>query len=232
MTGPATGWQAIEAEVLRRIHARDWPPGSAIPHEAELARDFGVARATVNRALQSLADAGWLDRKRKAGTRVALHPVRKATLSIPILRTEIEDAGHAYGYRMLAQVDEVAPAPILKALVLPTDRTLMHITALHLADGLPWAHEDRWINPAAVPAIRDVDLGTMNANEWLVRHAPFTHGDLSIGAALASGAVAQALACAPGTALVTLTRITWDGTTPITQVRQSFAPGHEIRMTL
>ena len=93
-----TGWQDIEAEALRRIHARDWPPGSAIPHEADLAKEFGVARATVNRALQSLAEAGWLDRRRKAGTRVALHPVRKAVLSIPILRTEITDLGFHYGY--------------------------------------------------------------------------------------------------------------------------------------
>jgi GntR family transcriptional regulator, histidine utilization repressor len=226
------GWQAIEAEVLRRIHARDWPPGSAIPHEAELAREFGVARATVNRALQSLADGGWLDRRRKAGTRVAEHPVRKARLSIPILRTEIEEAGFSYGYRLLDLAETALPAAIAADLTLPAEQPLLHVTALHLAGGRPWAHEDRWINAAAVPAIRDVDLGRMNANEWLVRHAPFTHGGLAIGAISATPEVAEALSCAPATALVTLDRDTWNGTEPITRVRQCFAPGHLIRMTL
>lgn len=32
--------------MLRRIRARDWPPGSVIPNEADLAVEFGCARAT------------------------------------------------------------------------------------------------------------------------------------------------------------------------------------------
>ena len=40
-----------------------------------------------------------------------------------------------------------------------------------------------WLNLAAVPAIADVNLDRISANEWLVRHAPFTHGDLAFGAA-------------------------------------------------
>ena len=45
-----------------------------IPGEEALAREFGCARATVNRALRDLAEAGVLERRRKAGTRVALQP--------------------------------------------------------------------------------------------------------------------------------------------------------------
>lgn len=65
------GWQTIQDKVLRRIHARDWAPGSVIPNEADLTIKFGCARATVNRAQRALAEAGILERRRKAGTRVA-----------------------------------------------------------------------------------------------------------------------------------------------------------------
>ena len=51
------GWEDIRAEVLRRIRARDWPPGALIPGEEALAEEFGVARATVNRALRDLAES-------------------------------------------------------------------------------------------------------------------------------------------------------------------------------
>ena len=50
------GWEAIRAEVLRRIRTRDWAPGGLIPSEEALAQEFGCARATVNRALQELAN--------------------------------------------------------------------------------------------------------------------------------------------------------------------------------
>ena len=85
----------MQQEVLRRINAREWPPGALIPNEADLATEFGCARATVNRALRTVAEAGFLDRKRRAGTRVALQPVARATLSIAVIRQEVEDNGTA-----------------------------------------------------------------------------------------------------------------------------------------
>lgn len=60
--------QAIAAEVRRRILDREWRQGDRIPDEADLAVEFGAARATVNKALQVLADEGLLDRRRRAGT--------------------------------------------------------------------------------------------------------------------------------------------------------------------
>jgi len=54
---PTTGKAlAIAAEVRRRIVDREWQQGDRIPDEADLAIDFGAARATVNKALQILAD--------------------------------------------------------------------------------------------------------------------------------------------------------------------------------
>ena len=98
-------WQAVQDEVLRRINNRLWKPGDLIPNETELATEFGCARATVNRALQNLADSGLLDRRRKAGTSVAKHPVRKATLDIPVIRNEIISKGLAYRYSLISSED-------------------------------------------------------------------------------------------------------------------------------
>ena len=208
-----TGWHDIETEVLRRIRTRDWPPGSAIPHEADLAREFGVARATVNRALQALAEAGWLDRRRKAGTRVAAHPVRKAVLSIPILRAEIEGMGRRYGYRLIRR--EIRD-------------TVLEVAALHLADGMPFAHEDRRVNLEVVPQIADVDLSVESANAWLVANAPFSNGNFAVGAENAKQEIARLMGVAENTALVVVERTTWDGASWITEVRLTYRAGHLI----
>ena len=64
-------YRDVKAEILKRIRRRDWATGALIPAETALAAEFGVARATVNRALRELAEEGVLDRRRRAGTRVS-----------------------------------------------------------------------------------------------------------------------------------------------------------------
>lgn len=224
-----TGWQDIEAEVLRRIRARHWPPGELIPSEADLAEEFGVARATVNRALRSVADAGLLDRRRKAGTRVALRPVRRATVSIPIIRAEIEARGQAHGYLLLRRTLSVPPSDVRAALGLSAAR-ILRLEALHTADGAPFVLEARWINSEALPEALDADFKAISANEWLVMHAPVTHGEITLQALPADAEVAGHLGCAPGAALFALDRRTWDGETGITAARLVYAPGYRMQM--
>lgn len=232
MASDIRGWQAVHDEVLRRIHAREWTPGEPIPNEAALASEFDCSRTTVNRALQALADAGLLDRRRKAGTRVALHPVRKATLNIPIIRQEIEGRGQAYGYALLSHKRRSPPFGVRARMQLKPDAATSHVAALHLADGRAYAFEDRWINVASVPAIADVDLERQSANEWLVTHAPFTHGDIAFSAAGATEREAEILGIRPAEALFVIERLTWNDQTAITSVRLTFAPGYRMQTVI
>ena len=165
LESPAS-WQAIQAEVLQRIRNRQWPPGELIPNEADLAEEFGCARATVNRALRELAEAGYLDRRRKAGTRVALNPVRKATLEIPVIHHEVEARGGVYGYALISR--EMAPAPlqIRSRMGLPAGAALLHARALHLhAQALRRLLEHAHVHAGHQPGrddLREHRLGLVN----------------------------------------------------------------------
>jgi len=226
------GWQAVQDEVRRRIHAREWRPGDQIPNEADLALEFGCARATVNRALQALADTGLLDRRRKAGTFIAQHPVRRATLDIPIIRHEIENQGLTYGYQLLRRNRKRPTLNVRKKMKIGPDAAVLHVTSRHLAEGKPYVYEDRWVNIHSVPAILDVDLAHQSANEWLVTHAPFTAGDIAFSATTASGQEAKLLGIKAGDALFVIDRITWDNEMAITSVRLTFATGYRMHTTL
>lgn len=227
MTQPVT-WQTIQNEALRRIREREWKPGEMIPHEADLAAELGCARATVNRALRELAAAGFLERRRKAGTRVALNPVRKATFDIPIIRRDVEGRGAVHGYRLLERSSAPAPAPVTTKLRLPARTRLLRVSALHLADGAPFCLEDRWVNPAAVPGIEAADLSAVSANEWLVRNVTLSGGGIEFFAMPADARLAAVLACEEGAALFSIDRTTWTGATPITAVRLTYAPGYRM----
>ena len=222
MTDQFNTWQAVQGEVLRRIHARDWPPGHPLPNEVDLAAEFGCARATINRALRALAEDGILERRRKAGTRVALHPVSRATLDIPIIRQEVEAQGKAHHYTLLSR--ETGNHSVCgKAL---------HIIALHRADGAPFALEDRWISLAIVPQATSQPFTAQSANEWLLAHVPYTHGGITFSAQPAKASEAEHLKTSPGAPLFITDRTTWDHDRPITVVRLSYAPGHSIRTSI
>jgi len=228
----AITWQAVQAEALRRIRSREWPPGSRIPDEEDLARELGCARATVNRALRDLAEAGLLDRRRKAGTHVALTPVRKATFDIPIIRQDVETRGQVHGYRLLTHGMDLPDAAMVAALGLPGGVALLRVVALHLADGAPFCLEDRWINPAAAPGVLEADLSGISANEWLVRNTSFSVGSIAFSAVVADAAMAARLACAPGAALFQIARTTRTGPEPITAVTLTYAPGYRMRTAI
>lgn len=223
--GPGGSWTAIRAEVMARIARRDWVPGQVIPGEEALAAEFGCARATVNRALADLAASGVLERRRKAGTRVALLPVRRATLEIPVIRLEVEAKGQVYSHRLLSRGEGLPPVPVASAL--GHDGPMLHLLTLHLADGRPFALEDRWLNPAAVPPLPD--FAAISANEWLVSHVAYASGDIAFSAEPAGADEAAALGVTPGAALFVTERITRGPEAPITFVRLAHAPGYRLR---
>lgn len=229
MTVPAIrNWQAVQDEVRRRIAGRVWKPGDFIPNEADLAREFGCARATVNRALRELAEAGILDRRRKAGTRVAANPVRRARFDIPLVREEIEARGLSFRHAVLLRETEVPPPEIRARMGTPAEASLLHLRTLYTAGGAPYALEDRWINPEAVPRIGAEDFAGISPNEWLVREIPFEGGDFTFSAITSSAAEATALGCADGVGLFVLDRATWTSGRVITAVRLVFHPGYRM----
>ena len=102
-------YRDVKADILAKITQGIWPPGELVPNETELAENYGCARATVNRAMRELAEAGLIERRRKAGTRVRMAPIRQAKFNIPIVRREVESRGETYRYALVSR--SVGPPP-------------------------------------------------------------------------------------------------------------------------
>lgn len=225
-------WQSVHAELQRRISERTWAPGALLPAETELAEEFGCARATINRAMRVLAEAGQIERRRKAGTRVVRNPVRKATMDIPIIRQEVERRGMRWSHRVLEQKSVKPPERVRNRLLLPATGRALHLRSLHYANGEPFVYEDRWINVSAVPKIRQADLTAISANEWLVQQVPFTDGEIELSASSATPREAQLLGIARGSPLLIVDRVTSNQEKVITTVRLAYPPGYRISIRL
>lgn len=61
----------IHEDLRERISGGQWPPGSVLPSQQELAAEFGVSVMTLRQALQLLADDGLIQVRHGRGTFVA-----------------------------------------------------------------------------------------------------------------------------------------------------------------
>ncbi len=228
---PPKGWAAMAEEARRRISLGAWKAGEVIPSEAELAREWGASRATVNRALRHLADEGLLDRRRKAGTRVAERPLRPANFEVPLVRDEVERTGRRYRYELVEAERQIVDDEARRLLGLaPGSRPrVLRVLARHLAGGKPFAWEERWINGGTVPEALEVDWKRQSANEWLLRNVPYTRVDVALFAGETGPLSSRALGCELGSAALVLERTTWRGQWSVSHVRMVYAPGHCIR---
>lgn len=222
-------WQDVRKEVLRKIEAEEWRRGELIPGEMELAETFGCARVTVNRALRQLSDEGFVNRKRKAGTRVAMNRVQKATFDIPVIREEVEAAGKLYHHEIIRKQMVAPPSGFAGEIWESEKRKLLHLRSVHFADRKPYAFEVRWVNTATVPKIADVDFSRISANEWLVQNIPVTNSNFAFSAITLKKSEAKLLKAEPGDAALCVERATWNLAGPITSVRQIFKPGHTLK---
>ncbi|WP_350335388.1 GntR family transcriptional regulator [Coralliovum pocilloporae] len=222
-------YRDIKQVVLDRIRTGIWHPDSLLPSEMDLAAEFSSTRTTVNRALRELAEEGYLERKRKAGTRVLKAPIRKAQFSIPLIRDEITSTGASYRYSLVDRNVQPAPPWLAARLGLEKDQKTLYIQCMHYADGTPFQLETRWIMSKAVPEILDEPFDQSGPNDWLVNRVPFTNLELSFMASKADNTIAEFLDASQGDSIFTAERITWLQDTPVTYAKLFFAPGY--RMT-
>jgi len=223
---------SIQDNLLKRIHSGEWEPGSLIPTEAALAREFGCARTTVNRALRQLAGEGLVIRKRHSGTRVALTPIRKATLEIPIIRHDVEMRGYAYDHMILKTAQSKPPLWVQVRTGLNDDEKMLYLQTLHLSDNRPYMLEDRWVNLDAVPQIDQAPLHEISPNEWLVRKVPYSRGEISFSASLADKEIADILEIKTNDAIFLIERSTWMGDTAITTLKMFYPASYRLTTAL
>ncbi len=210
----------IRADIEARIRSGEWRPGDRIPFEHEFTATYGCARATVSKALGALARAGFIERRRRAGSFVAHPPIHATVLDVPDLEAVVTGRGETYRWALAEQrrCEAVALPDIAET------GPLLALTGLHRADGAPFAIEQRWIDLSTVPQAAEADFAAGAPGSWLLAHVPWSDARHRIAAIGADPRQAAALGIAPGEPCLRLERWTWRSGALVTYVRQVF-PG-------
>ncbi len=92
--------------------------------------------------------------------------------------------------------------------------------------------EDRWVNLKEVPQIASAPLNEIIPNEWLVRKVPYSRGEISFSACLASDEIAEVLETRTGAAIFLVERSTWMGQAPITTLKMYYPESYRLMTKL
>lgn len=216
-------------DVRENIVSGQWPPGYRIPFEADLAKQYGCSRMTVNKALTQLTRSGFLVRNRKSGTYVKAPTSLSAALEITNIQNEVEAAGKTYSYRLLSDERRAATQADQDRMSESALRQVREIACLHEADGKPFCFEERLINKDAVPEVDDADFATTAPGSWLLQTVPWSSAEHQISARSAAPEVAEALAIIPGTACLEVQRKTQNEKGQVTWAKMTY-PGDQHRL--
>lgn len=135
-------YAALAAALRARIVAGEWPPGTALPAEQNLAAQHQVALGTMRRALELLAAQGLVERVHGRGTFV-----RQTLAGAPMLRFFRfgQASAEVPGSRILGRDRVHAPAAVARQLGVPPGCDVLRLRRLRLVDGQPCLHEEIWL---------------------------------------------------------------------------------------
>ena len=169
----------IRTDLEGKILSGEWPPGHRVPFEHELMAGYACSRMTVNKVLSGLAAEGLIERRRRAGSFVRRPQFQSAVLQIHDIKAEVSGRGQAYAYELLSQRRRKANAGDRELLSVGPHVGIIALRCRHLADGRPFALEERLINLAAIPAGRNDRLQVRAARHLASRPCALDGGRAS-----------------------------------------------------
>src|SRR5262245_6414403 len=135
----------IERVIRARIQSGDYPPGAALPSEAQLCQEFQVSRSTLRQALGSLQRERLITRHSGKGTFVAA-PVSGD--SFAGLLGSIDDI-FAYAretqYRLLAFAHVEPSDEVTAMLKVPPGSKVIEYHGLRCRNGPPFVYVTTWL---------------------------------------------------------------------------------------
>jgi len=189
---PLPRYSQIKRMISARIQSGDWRPGDRIASEAELVRDIGVSRMTINRALRELTLEGQLVRVQGVGTFVAESKAQSALFEVKNIADEIRARGSRHEAKVILLRREAASEQTARVFEMKGGDEVYHSMLLHLENDVPIQIEDRLVDPRMAKDYLQQDFTRITPFVYLTEVAPISEAEHVIEAVLPEAEERQA----------------------------------------
>jgi GntR family transcriptional regulator len=207
---------ATQSEDLRRRIVADvnaGTPGAKLGSERELAERYGTSRSSLRQVLAALEEAGLVHRVigRSGGIFISHAQVERRLSDVVGVPAYLASQGYVAGTRVLSTRITAAERVTQEALRLGPNDYVVEIQRLRLADGSPISLELAQFPADMFPGLLEQPLGGSIYEVLETRYGLVTrHADERIQAVNATQDEASLLGIKPRSALLLITRVTYD----------------------
>ena len=157
-------YKQIRRCIAERIERGDYPTGSMIPSENELAEEFGTTRLTIRSAMDELVKSGQIRRVQGKGAFVG-HKWFDEHERKGGFRQSVLASGATPSVRILARSKRYAGPYYADLFGIAEDDLLYSVRRLNCIDGEPVSIEMTLIPCLLFPGIEDVDISVFSLFE-------------------------------------------------------------------
>ena len=154
----------------REIVSGDFSPGDQIPPEPELCERFGVSRITVRRAIQTLAQEGYVSVKQGIGTQVLDNTVKQDFNGVTSVTETLRKRGYDVAATSMSIETISASNRLAKELQVKEDAALIKVMRVQTADGRPVAIMKNYLIPSLVEGLENYTDKFTSLYEFLEKH--------------------------------------------------------------
>lgn len=169
-------YQIIEDYLLERINSNELRPGDQIETEMELSQKFNIGRLTVNKALNYLANAGYIERIAGKGSFVLASKVHKSINNIHTINhtgsfsEDMRSIGMTPGSKLIEyKIILASEKPDVAAKFhLDPDKYIHYFVRIRTGNGIPIALSYTYLSVDVVPTM-DIRALDSSLNDYLLK---------------------------------------------------------------
>ncbi|XBS71861.1 phosphonate metabolism transcriptional regulator PhnF [Acerihabitans sp. KWT182] len=161
-TSYPTRYQQIAALLEQELRSH-YRRGDYLPSEQQLAERYDVNRHTLRRAVDTLVESGWLQRRQGIGTLVLMRPYDYPLHAKAHFSQNLLDQGSHPTSELLLAVLRPAGSPVAGALCCEEGQDVIHLRTLRRVNGVPLSVIDHYLPDLNWwPALRRFQNGSLH----------------------------------------------------------------------
>jgi len=220
-------YQSIADDLRSRVAKGEFASGGVLPSESALSSQYDASRVTIRRALEALRAEGLVESRQGFGWLVAGEPLRQDLSRLATIEGQLASAGLRSERRIVSFGFVNAPDRVRDIL---SERTVLQVRRVNLADGEPFARVTVWCPEALGASLSRDDVERSSFLEQL--DVDLGGATQTIGADSVSGDDATLLGVPVGSPVLVAERITRNAAGRPILVSEHVFPAHRTRFTV